>query len=414
MGNVKKSIWLVNYYAMPPQLESRLRTIKFAQYLMAKGYEVKIFSSSILHNKDKNLILDNKSYLETTYGDLQFIHLKTFSYKSNGIARFLSLLHFHFKLYFLRNRFIKPDLIVHTALPPFGNILYFAAKKLKAKYICEVLDLWPESFVSYGLVKQGNPLLKGAYFMERWLYSKADRVVFSMEGGKDYIKDKKWDEGKFNRVDLSKVHYINNGVDLTDFDYYKNHYKLEDEDLSRTDTFKVIYLGSIRLANNLKKLVDAARLLQMKQEIVFLIYGDGDDRDFLERYCLEHMIKNVIFKQKWIDPQYVPYVLSQSSLNILNYMPNAVEKYGGSQSKFFQYLASGKPICSNLHQGYCLINKYNLGIAKKYHSDEEYADAILSIAKLDSQSYHEICERTRSLAEKFNYKLLTDQLTEIF
>ena len=28
-----KRIWLVNQYAMPPRLESRLRTIKFAHYL---------------------------------------------------------------------------------------------------------------------------------------------------------------------------------------------------------------------------------------------------------------------------------------------------------------------------------------------------------------------------------------------
>ncbi len=39
----KKTVWLVNQYAMPPQYESRLRTIKFAQYLQTKGYEVTIF-----------------------------------------------------------------------------------------------------------------------------------------------------------------------------------------------------------------------------------------------------------------------------------------------------------------------------------------------------------------------------------
>lgn len=414
MEPVKKKIWLVNYYAMPPKLESRLRTIKFAHYLTQMGYDVKIFSSSVLHNKNKNLITDNRKYIEVEYDDLKFIHIKTINYNKNGIARFISLFQFHFKLFILRNKFQKPDIIIHTALPPFGNILYYAALRLRAEYIVEVLDLWPESFVSFGLISKRNPVLKLAYFLEKWLYIKADKVVFSMEGGKDYITDKKWDNGNGNKIDLSKIHYINNGVDIMDFDFYKSTYKLDDIDLSRNDTFKIVYLGSIRLANNLKKLIDAANLLQSNEKIIFLIYGDGDDRKFLEDYCMDKKIRNVIFKQKWIDPKFVPYVLSQSSLNILNYKPNEIEKYGGSQSKFFQYLASGKPVCSNLNQGYCLINKYNLGLANNYNSDEEYANAILSIAEMDSKSYNEICKRSRMVSEEFDYKLLTEKLVDIF
>ena len=53
-----KRIWLVNQYAMPPRLESRLRTIKFAHYLQKAGYEVTIFASSIMHNMDIDLIED--------------------------------------------------------------------------------------------------------------------------------------------------------------------------------------------------------------------------------------------------------------------------------------------------------------------------------------------------------------------
>ncbi len=59
-----------------------------------------------------------------------------------------------------------------------------------------------------------------------------------------------------------------------------------------------------------------------------------------------------------------PYVLSKATVNILNYMPGNFGKYGGSQSKMFQYMASGRPICSNLKMMYCLINKYKLGIAR--------------------------------------------------
>ena len=169
-----------------------------------------------------------------------------------------------------------------------------------------------------------------------------------MEGGRDYIIEKGWDLDSGGSINLNKVHYINNGVDINEFDNNKILYKIEDPDLENDQIFKVIYLGSIRLANDIKQLIDAAKLLLDYSNIQFYIYGDGPDRVYLEKYCTEQHITNVKFKQKWIDLKYVPYVLSKSSLNILNYRRSNITKFGGSQSKSFQYMASGKPICSNV------------------------------------------------------------------
>lgn len=231
-----------------------------------------------------------------------------------------------------------------------------------------------------------------------------------MEGGADYIKDRHWDKV----IDLNKVHYINNGVDLDDFKYNLEHYQLDDDDLKNEAIKKVIYIGSIRLANNLKQLMEAAALLKEYKNVKFLLYGDGKDRLELEKYCQEHAISNVIFKDKWIQPQFVPFVLSCSSVNILNYMPGGFGHYGGSQSKMFQYMASGKPICCNLKMMYCPITKYNLGIAQEFQTSQAYADAILSLLELDQRIYNEMCDRNKNTAQLFDYKKLTDQLMQLF
>ncbi|MEG2278300.1 MAG: glycosyltransferase [Odoribacter sp.] len=149
------------------------------------------------------------------------------------------------------------------------------------------------------------------------------------------------------------------------------------------------------------------------KDVIFLLYGDGDDRKPLERYCKENGFNNVVFKEKWIDPKYVPYVLSQATINILNYMPGNFGKYGGSQSKMFQYMASGKPICSNLKMMYCLINKYNLGIAKEYGSSQAYSDAILRLLQLNNEDYMDMCKRSRDAAIEFDYKNLTNNLISL-
>lgn len=399
---------------MPPEYESRLRTIKFAHYLSEAGYDVTIFASSSMHNMNIDLITDGSAYIKQKYGDLSFVHIKTVSYKKNGLLRLWSLFQFPLKLFFLRKHFVKPNIIIHTATVPFGNLLYYCAKKLKAQYITEVLDLWPEGFVAFNLISSRHPLLKLAYRAEKWLYTKADKVVFSMEGGKDYIIEKEWDTSHGGLINIDKVFYINNGVDIADFNFYKNLYSLDDADLRDDSIFKVTYLGSIRLANGLMSLIEAAACITEKKKIKFLIYGDGDDRETLEEYCKEHAIENVLFKQKWIDPKYVPYVLSHSSLNILNYQSNSIWKYGGSQSKLFQYLASGKPICSNLKMGYCPISKYNLGIAKDFQSSQEYAEAILALANMVTDDYDAMCERAKEVALMYDYEVLTKKLIQLF
>jgi glycosyltransferase involved in cell wall biosynthesis len=413
MEEIKKKIWLINYYAMPPKLESRLRTIKFAHYLGQAGYNVTIFSCSLMHNKSVDLIENNSKYIERSYDDINFVHIKSVKYKSNGLMRLISMFLFHVRLHFISKKFEGPDIIIHAAMPPFGFPTYFTSRRFKARYIVEVQDLWPESFVTFGFVKKGNIFLNLSYLVEKWLYKKADEIVFSMEGGKDYLIEKKWDLANGGPIDLQKVHYINNGVDLQDFDNYKDNYRIEDDDLLNETIFKVIYLGSLRLSNNVKALIDAAACLQDYQNIKFFIYGDGDDRLFLERFVSENKLNNIIFKQKWMDPEYVPYVLSKSSLNVLNYFPNDIVRFGGSQSKLFQYLASGKPICSNIQMGYCQIAKYNIGVAKNFSSSQEYADAILSIANLDKKMYNEMCLRARNLSKEFDYKILVSKLLHI-
>lgn len=410
---MKKTIWLVNYYAMPPEHESRLRTIKFAEYLNKFGYNTFVISSSNLHNKDINLIQDGSNFKFANYDGLDFILLKTLKYRSSSLKRFASLLLFHIKLHFLANRFPKPDFIIHTCLPPFGNITYYTARKFKATYIAEVLDLWPESFVTFGLIKKTNPILNFLYYAEKFVYKKADYLVFSMEGGIDYLKNKSWLKSQGGSIDDKKIFYINNGVDLNDFDFYKNNFKLDDSDLKNESLFRIVYIGSIRHANNVKRLIEAAAILKKYKHVRFLIYGDGGERESLIDFCLQNNIDNVLFKDKWVSPKYVPYILSKSSLNILNYFPNKIFQYGGSQSKSFQYMASGKPICSNLKMGYCPITKYKLGISKEFNSADEYAKAIEYFLSLETEKYLAICSNSREAAKHYDYKYLVDKFNLI-
>ena len=407
-----KNIWLVNHYAMPPELEPRPRTVKLAEYLIKRGFQVTIFGASSMHNTKINLIDTKVDYIEKQYGQIKFVHIRVKSY-SNHVQRVRNLVEFSLRLKKVAREFDNPDVILYTAAVPFGNITYFTARKVKAKFYVEVLDLWPESFIMTGIIKKGNPIMPFLYFCEKWLYKRADRLIFSMEGGKKYIKDRRWDKLNKGPIDLNKVSHINNGVDLVEFDSNLQQYTMEDADLSNDSTFKIVYIGSIRLFNNIGLIIEAAEQLREYKEVVFLIYGDGDEREKLQNYVIENALTNVKFKEKFIDKKYIPYLLSKSSINILNYQQNGIWKYGGSQSKLFQYLASGKPIVSNTVSEFCLIRRYDCGISNEFVTGNDYAEAFLQIKCLPEKDYQTMCHNAREAAKDYDYEKLTDDFIKL-
>ena len=411
---MKRRVWLVNKYAMPPEFEPRPRSLKFAHYLTLMGYDVTIFGSSVMHNMNRDLIEDGSKYVAKTYGDVKFVHIKTPSYKStSGLARVFSDFYFHWRLRQLAHFFEKPDVIVGTTSPVLTNPVLSYAHRHGIKYITDMEDMWPDDFVDFGFISENNPLMKLAYRQARYNYVESDASVFTLSGCFDYFKQKKWDKENGGPVDLNKVYYINNGVDLDFFNDCLKKYSIEDEDLLQTDRKNIIYLGSIRLVNNLIQAIKAAEILKIRDDVQFLIYGDGDDRDALIDYCKEHKLDNVKFKAKWTNPKYVPFILTHSYLNLLNYVSSDFAKRGISSGKMFQYMASGRPIVCNINILNCPITANQIGIASELKTPEEYANAIEHILSLSMNDYKAMCDRAYKTAEQFDYKKLASELAGV-
>jgi len=413
MHNSNKTIWIVNFHTAPPDFALNPRYISLIKYLKDYGYNIIVFSSSYLRRFDRDLIQEKKTYIEVEYNGIKFVHIKSPKYKNNGLTRMLSIMQFSFRFRSIVNKFDKPDIIYHNLHVPFDVPVYFGAKKLKVKYIAAVWDLWPEFFHIVGLVKKNNPLLKIAYIIERWIYKKSDAIVFTMKGAVDYIKLKRWDLASGGNIDLNKTHYITNGIDLSEFNENKFNFETKDEILDNNSLFKIVYVGTFNKANNIKQVLDAANVLKSDKSIVFLLYGDGGQREELEVYCQENNIYNVIFKEKYIPFKMLPSILSKCSLAVMNYQKE-FGLYGVSPGKLPLYLASGKPIISNVKVSHCVIEEKKLGISKDITSSDEYAKAILQIKNLPSHEYEELCDRVNRVAKEYDYKYLAEKLHKVF
>ena len=397
-----KRIWIVNYYTGNPDKISNPRYTKFAHYFVQSGYEVITFNAN--HIGDENTPLFERKQ----YGEYDYVHVKAPHYKGNGLARMKSIFYFAWTINKHCKEFERPDVILHNIHTPFDYPIIWAAKKLNAKYIAEAWDAWPDVFAHLGLLSYKNPLLKFFYYVEKKVYQNADNVVFTFEGGKYHIQNMGWSTEQGGRIDLKKVYYINNGVDLEQFDKDRIAYPRKDTDLNDQKTLKIVYLGSINRANHVLSLIEAAKLLQLQNldYYRFFIYGNGADREELEKKVRNEGIKNVVFKEKRIPLCEVAWVVSQATVNIMNYQ-KGFGYMGVSSGKLFQYLAAGKPIVCNIKIAYDdVISRNNLGVAREIDTPEDFVQAICSVAEQPKAEYDAMCKRVRKTAEKFDFKVL--------
>ena len=401
-------IWLINHYAVPPQYYPLARQNYFAKNLMRLGHEVTIFAASTVHNSDKNLIEDDTPYREDVVDGVHYVLIRCKGYHGNGASRILNMLEFARKLPGVCDKYPRPDAIVATSMPPMSCA---AGIKLARKYGCrgiaEIADLWPESIIAYGIAGPHNPAVLWLRRLEKWIYTRADAVVFTVEGAYDYIKEQHWEK----EVPRSKVYYINNGVDLELFDYNKEHFRVEDKDLDDPDIFKVVYTGSIRQVNNLGLLLDAAKAVK-DPRVRFLIWGDGDERPMLEQRVKDENIGNVVFKG-WVEKKSVPSIVSRADVNYIDPFSDSVSKYGISSNKLFEYFAAGKPILVQARERYNPVKTYHAGICLQSLTATDLAAQIDAFAQMDEAGYQGYCVGASAAAKEFDFKKLTDTLMNV-
>lgn len=411
-------IWLINHYAADMFRDKAGRHYWFAKYLEKLGYNPKVICASTFHNKDEGIDTGKELCRIIQDGNTPFIFVQTTSSVGNGIDRVLNMVNFYRHLYPVSKKLIKqfgkPDVILASSVHPLSMVAGVRiARKLGIPCICEIRDLWPEAIFAFGKIQSKSLLGRLLTAGEYWIYRHADALIFTKEGDTDYLLEKKWDIKHGGKIDIKKCYYINNGVNLQVFDHQVKSEQFSDDELTSDKSFKVIYAGMIRPVNNVGNLLDCAKLLKEHEDIKFLIYGDGNQLPVLQARILNEDITNVSIKG-FVERKYIPFILSHSSINILNYSQNQYNwTRGNSSNKLFEYMASGKPIVSTVKMGYSIIDRYDCGIEINTSTPEELAKAILGIYQLPSDEYQKVGLNARKGSEDFDFSILTAKLDTV-
>lgn len=404
----QKRVWIINHNAIPPGLGGLNRHYYFSKYLCQKGYSVTILTASKVHNSKVNMIEDRALSKEVNWHGVPYTFIRTGEYEGNGLRRVWNLIEFYTRVQRVCKSLESPDVIYASSPDLFGAIAGLrTAKRLQVPCIFEVRDLWPESIVAYQGISKKNMIIRVLYWLEKWAYTQADRILFTIDNGEEYLADR----GMLARFTY-KVAHINNGVDIEEFEENAQAWVLPDAHLDDASAFNAVYTGSVRKVNDVGTLVDAARALQeMGSDANILVWGGGETEPLRDRIEKEGL-HNLVIKGA-VDKKYIPGILRRADVCLLHWKDTELMRYGTSANKIFDYLAAGRPVLSSIFGIRQIIEDTGCGIQLSSQSPEEIATGIIRMQNLDADAYKRYCENAVLAASKYDYAVLGEKLIQL-
>jgi glycosyltransferase involved in cell wall biosynthesis len=362
-----------------------------------------------MHNGKKNVISDKRKFVIEEYDGVPFVHIRTDYYESNGKSRIRNMLQYAFGLLRVKANILgsKPDVIIASSVHPFTWISGFImAKRYRSKFIAETRDLWPETLISMNAISTKSVIARVLYLLEKFIYTKADHLIFTMPGGEDYVHER--------GISNSNITYINNGIDIESFEKNVQSNEYNDNNLDDSTIFKVVYTGSIGAYNGVDYLVEAAKIISERglKDIKILIWGSGPLRESLMQLVDDYKLDNIVFNEP-VEKKYIPSILSKSDLNLLLGIKLSINRYGLSPNKLFDYMAAGKPVISNRTVNHDIVKKYNIGDSIEDESAYALAEKIIEYSQLSEMQYKLLGENALKASKDFDFKVLIKKLEKI-
>ena len=183
----------------------------------------------------------------------------------------------------------KPEVVIATSPQLLVGLSgWWLARLNGVPFVFEVRDLWPESLAAVGVGNEQSVLHSGLAKIAGFLYRNCDRLVVVTSAFKDYLI-RHW------RVPEEKIFVVENGVDTSLFNRFTSNVALRSE-LDVDEKFVVSYIGTIGAAHGLETLLEAAsRMREQMSEVLFLIVGEGAEKEGMMSLARTRGLSNVRF-----------------------------------------------------------------------------------------------------------------------
>ena len=410
-----KTVWIFNQYINTPEFPGGTRHYDLARELVKKGYQVHLFGGAFHYLLLKEIMIKQGESRRTEELDGIIIHwLRILPYKNNGIKRIMSMVKFYFsllkevKLLRKEGAFNNPDIIIGSSVHLFTVMAaYRAAKKMNARFIMEVRDLWPYTLTAIGLLSQRHPLVLLFGWMERFLYQKAELIITLLQDADQYI-------GQY--TDPRKVIWLPNSFNKENLPAGKNmHHFLPPNEKKK---LTLLFAGSMNIADNLLLLLSAFQEIRKTNEgIRLILLGDGMDKINLLKHIQDHQIPDVSLLPSVPKNKIILY-LAEADILWVGMPDTNLYKYGLSFNKIYDYMAAAKPIVISSPKKRNIILDARCGLLAKAGDCDDLIEKIREMILLGESARQEmgLCGYNylmKSFTTDIITKKLIDEVLEI-
>ncbi|MBI5321086.1 MAG: glycosyltransferase family 4 protein [Bradyrhizobium sp.] len=232
----------------------------------------------------------------------------------------------------------RPDVVVATSPQFFTGVAGWLVSRIyRCPFLFEVRDLWPDSIVAVGAMKEGVGI-RMIRRIEKFLYRQAELIVVVTRSSRDVLIDR--------GVSSDKIIVITNGIDMAAFGPGPPSQRLR-LCLGVEHKIVVSYIGNVGMAHGLQLILDAASQCSSRlPEVQFVIVGTGAELATLQQQARKRDLENVTFVGQVPHAEILEYwrlsditlVLLRDTSLFRTVLP----------SKVFEAMATGTPIITNV------------------------------------------------------------------
>mgnify|MGYP001086018647 FL=1 len=369
-----KHVWILNHYAQEPGGAGGTRHFHLAEHLQAHGWQGTITAASVDHASGQQRLAAHQAQRLDTLQGVPFLWINTPGYRGNGGGRGRNMLAYTWAA--LRRRTTagtpRPDVVIGSSVHPFAAVAgALLARRYKVPFVFEVRDLWPQTLVDMGRLRDDAPATWVLRRLERWLYRRAARTVVLLPQAWQYIVPL--------GIAKERVVWIPNGVDLSLFP------RAAPATQSQDGVFTLMYFGAHGQANGLDNVLQAmARLRQMPagQHIRLRLIGDGPLKPALVAQAEALGLRNVVFEPP-VPKAQIPALAAQADAFVIAVLDlPGLYRFGISMNKLFDYLAAERPTVMASSASNNPIAEAGAGLTVAPGQPQALAEAIAQIAAM--------------------------------
>ncbi|HYM78412.1 MAG TPA: glycosyltransferase family 4 protein [Candidatus Dormibacteraeota bacterium] len=265
----------------------------------------------------------------------------------------------------------RPDVIIATSPQLLVGLAgWWLGFSRQVPFVFEVRDLWPESLTAVGVGNEDSLLHHTLAAIAGFLYEKADRIVVVTPAFKEYLIER-W------HVPAERIAIVENGVEA-DLFAPAAHSSTEvlRRELGAESRFLVCYIGTMGNAHGLETLLAAAARLQiMNSNVLFLLIGEGAEKERIKALAESRALANVRFLDQQ-PRETIPAFISASDACLVLLKKTDVFKTV-IPTKMLEFMSCARPVILGVDgQARQIVEEAGAGIAIEPENSEALVEVI--------------------------------------